>query len=159
MKEKNKAAKDAFFKQEGGSLIFQFHRLHNSMFRLANKMIDESSVPLKMEQLPVLMVLYWLEEQSQQQVADRIHRDKSSVLRTVLALEKKGLITNKKDKKDKRRKVLTLTQTGEFVAIQVNDLIKEIEQKIINSLTELPREEFLEILETAVGKLEKARNS
>ena len=123
------AGKD-FFDKKDESLIFQFHHIHNAMFRVANKIINASSVPVKMEQLPVMMTLYWFKKQSQQQVADHLNRDKSSVLRTVKVLEKKGLVANKRDRVDGRRKVLTLTETGLFVATQVVGLIEEIENEI-----------------------------
>lgn len=148
------AIRKEFFEKKEESLIFQFHHIHNAMFRIANKKINASSVPVKMEQLPVLMTLYWLKEQSQQQVANHVNRDKSSVLRTVLALEKKGLIANKKDDSDNRRKVLTLTETGKFVAIQIVDLIKEIENEIVAAMTERPKSEFLDLLKKAGDKLE-----
>lgn len=148
-----------FFKRREESLIFQFHHIHNAMFRIANKKINASSVPIKMEQLPVLMTLYWLKEQSQQQVANHVNRDKSSVLRTVQILEKKGLVVNKKDDADNRRKVLTLTDTGKFVAIQIIDLIKEIENEIASALTDKPRSELLVSLKKAGDKLELLADS
>lgn len=153
------AINQEFFERKNESLIFQFHHIHNAMFRIANKMINASSVPVKMEQLPVLMTLYWLKEQSQQQVANRISRDKSSVLRTVSALEKKGLITNKKDIRDGRRKVLTLTDTGNFVALQIIDLIREIENQITGALTDRPKNEVLGLLKKAAEKLESLADS
>lgn len=157
--EKQEVVGKNLLRKKNDSLIFHFHHIHNVIFRLANKMIEASSVPVKIEQLPVLMTLYWLKEQSQQQVADHVNRDKSSVLRTVLALEKKGLVINKKDEKDGRKKVLTLTETGKFVAIQVNDLIDVVESKIIKALTDRPQEEFLESLKEATKRLEIVADS
>lgn len=150
---------EEFFDKKNESLIFQFHHLHNAMFRIANKKINASSIPIKMEQLPVLMTLYWLKEQSQQEVANHINRDKSSVLRTVLALEKKGLVMNKKDGTDKRRKVLALTDIGKFVAIQIIDLITEIENEIANALSERPKSELLDSLKKAGEQLDLLANS
>lgn len=155
--EKNPCCSESgkdFFEKRNESLIFQFHHIHSTIFRIANKMINASSVPIKMEQLPVLMTLYWLKEQSQQEVANQVHRDKSSVLRTVLALEKKRLVFNKKDDSDNRRKVLALTDTGKFVALQIIDLIKKVEDEIAIALTDRPKSEFLELLKKASEKLE-----
>lgn len=149
---------DLLHKKED-SLIFQFHQLHNTMFRAANKKIESSSVPIKMEQLPVLMTLYYFKEQPQQSLADLINRDKSSVLRTARALEKRGLLTYKKDKTDARRKVLTLTETGVFVAIKVEGLVKEIENGIGEALSDRPKKEILELLKKATKRLEILTNS
>lgn len=143
-----------FFEKRNESMMFQFHHIHNIMFRIANQKITNSSVPVKMEQLPVFMTLYWLKEQSQKEIADHVHRDKSSVLRTISALEKKGLVINKKDNSDGRRKVLMLTETGQFVAGQIVDLITEIENEIAGALTDRPKAEFLEFLKKASQKLE-----
>ncbi|HET8573488.1 MAG TPA: MarR family transcriptional regulator [Edaphocola sp.] len=141
------------------SLIFQFHHIHNIMFRVANKMINASAVPVKMEQLPVLMTLFYFKAQSQQSVANHINRDKSSVLRTAQALEKKGLLAFTKDEKDARRKVLALTETGKFVAIQVEDLVRDIEKEIGAALSDRPKSELLEILKQSAAKLEDLANS
>lgn len=148
-----------FFEKRNESMMFQFHQIHNAMFRIANQKITNSSVPVKMEQLPVFMTLFWLKEQSQQEIADHVHRDKSSVLRTVTALEKKGLVMNKKDHSDGRRKVLMLTETGKFVAGQIINLITEIETEIAGALTDRPKPEFLEILKKASQKLDLLANS
>jgi len=150
---------EKLLEKKSQSLIFQFHYIHNIMFRVANKMINASSVPIKMEQLPVLMTLFYFNEQSQQLVADRVNRDKSSVLRTAQALEKKGLLAFKKDEQDARRKVLALTETGKFVAIQVEDLIRDIEKEIGAALSDRPKNEILEILKQSAEKLESLANS
>lgn len=150
---------EKLIEKKNQSLIFQFHYIHNVMFRVANKMINASSVPIKMEQLPVLMTLFYFNEQSQQSVANRVNRDKSSVLRTAQVLEKKGLLTFKKDEEDARRKVLALTETGKFVAIQVEDLVRDIENEIGAALSDRPKNEILEILKQSAEKLENLANS
>ncbi len=155
----NELVDEELLKKKGDSLIFHFHQIHNAMFRLANKKIEASSVPVKMEQLPVLMTLYYFKDQSQKAVADFIKRDKSSIFRTATALEKKGLLTYKKDKSDARKKVLALTETGTFVAVQVEDLISEIEKDIALALSDRPKKEFLKILKKASEKLEKMADS
>lgn len=150
---------EKLIEKKNQSLIFQFHHIHNIMFRVANKMINASAVPVKMEQLPVLMTLFYFKEQSQQSVANHINRDKSSVLRTAQALEKKGLLAFKKDEEDARRKVLALTETGKFVAIQVEDLVGDIEKEIGAALSDRPKNELLKILKQSAGKLEDLANS
>lgn len=159
LREKEKGERKKLFEGHKGSLIFSFHQINKAMFRLANKTIDASSLPIKMQQLPVFMTLYYFKEQSQQEIANRIHRDKSSVLRTASALEKKGLLTYKKDNTDKRKKLLTLTEVGNFVALQIIDLITEIEDKIATALTDRPKEELIEMLEIVSEKLELLTNS
>lgn len=159
MSERCELLEEKLIEKKNQSLIFQFHHIHNIMFRVANKMINASAVPIKMEQLPVLMTLFYFKEQSQQSVANHISRDKSSVLRTAQALEKKGLLAFTKDEQDARRKVLALTETGKFVAIQVEDLIRDIEKEIAAALSDRPKKELLGILKQSADRLENLANS
>jgi len=78
---------ESFFSEMKDTLIFQMHRIHCVMFRVANRLIEEASVPVKMEQLPILMCIHSCGCISQQEIADMVHRDKSSVQRTVVVLE------------------------------------------------------------------------
>lgn len=146
----------ALLQKRDESLVFQFHHIHNIMFRLANQMLEESAIDLKMKQIPILITLFWLEDQSQQEVADRLRRDKSSVLRTVKGLQGKGLVEIKKDKEDGRRKVLVLTGKGRQTTLQINALIREIETKIFHAFTDRPKDEFIQLLKEATRKLEAA---
>ncbi len=150
----NEEMKEELLKELEGSIIFQFHQLHNAIFRVANKMIEASSVPLKMEQIPVIMTLYFFKTKSQQSLADQVNRDKSSIFRTAAALEKKGLLKFKKDPNDARKKILELTDTGKFVAKQIGELISKIEKEIGEALSNRPKEEFLKELQNAAKKID-----
>ena len=135
------------------SLLFQFHKLHSALFKVANKMIQASSVPVKIEQLPVLMCVYHYGAISQQAIADLIKRDKSSVLRTVAALEKKGLIEIIKDEQDRRKNVLKTTPTGVFLAVQIRDIMQDVENEIARVFSSKPKKEVIEILKAKVDQL------
>lgn len=114
-----------------GTLFFQMHRINLIMFRLANKHLVAADIPIKSEQIPVLISIYKGNNKSQQEVADLVHRDKSSVQRTVIALQKKGLITVQADKKDKRRNVLSATKKGIAVAGKIGEVVRNVEKEIM----------------------------
>ncbi|HLR36656.1 MAG TPA: MarR family transcriptional regulator [Chitinophagaceae bacterium] len=158
-KNLNEPDKEAFLKEIEGSILFEFQQLYNTIFRVANKMIEDSSVPIRIEQLPVLMCLYFYENQTQQSISTLINRDKSSVFRTTKALEKKGLLSFKKDEHDARRKQIELTETGKFVALQIGTLIKKIEKEIGEALSQQPKEKFLGELRNAAKKIDRLPNS
>src|SRR5699024_7896481 len=103
--------------------------------------------------------LYWLQNQSQQEVADKVNRDKSSVMRTIRTLEHKKLVKTKKDPKDSRRKIISLTETGQFVSMQIVDIITNVENEIAEVISDRPKEEFLELLKQATKKLEDLAKS
>jgi DNA-binding MarR family transcriptional regulator len=149
---------DNFFSEMNDTLIFQMHRIHSIMFRVANSLIHEASVPVKMEQLPILMCIYNCGSVSQQEVADIVHRDKSSVQRTVVVLEKKGLITITQDKKDKRRNILRTTDTGNFVALQIKDIIKKVEEEIFSAFNSEDKVNTINTIKETADKLELLQN-
>lgn len=67
---------------------------------------------LAVEQLPVLMAIYHNPGRYQQEIATLTYRDKSSVQRTVINLERKGYVHIIGDRTDRRRKLLVLTRKG-----------------------------------------------
>lgn len=141
------------------SLIFHMRQTHMAIFRLANKRIDDYSIPIKVEQMPVLMSLYVYGDLTQQEIAEFIKRDKSSVHRTTTFLESKGLIFYKKDPTDSRKKLVSLSDTGNFVALQIVDSVKVIEDEIAKAITDAPKEELIAALKNATEKLEEIANS
>lgn len=136
------------------SLLFQFHKIHSAMFKIANQMIQASSVPIKIEQLPVLMCIYYHQAITQQAIAERIKRDKSSVLRTLATLGRKGLIEIVKDKEDRRKKIVRATSTGIFLAVQIKDIMQKIENEIAKTFNSENKEELVKTLRITAQKLE-----
>lgn len=145
---------NSFFAELTDTLIFQMHRIHCVMFRVANGLIHEASVPVKMEQLPILMCIYNCGSVSQQEVADMVHRDKSSVQRTVVALSKKGLITINQDKIDKRKNIVRTTETGTFVAQQIKDIVRKVEEQIFSAFKSEDRLNTISSIKETADKLE-----
>lgn len=145
---------DNFFSDMNDTLIFQMHRIHSVMFRVANGLIQEASVPVKMEQLPILMCIYNCGNVSQQEVADIVHRDKSSVQRTVVTLERKGLISVTQDNTDKRKNILRTTETGTFVAQQIKDIVLKVEEEIFSAFGSEDRLNTISTIKETADKLE-----
>lgn len=150
---------DKFFSEMKDSLLFQMHRIHSVMFRVANGLIQKAAVPVKIEQLPVLMTVFDFRKLSQQEVADIISRDKSSVQRTVVALQKKGLVQVDTDEKDKRKNILSTTETGTFVATQIRDIMKKVEEEIFAAFESKDRQNTINVIKTTADKLEHAQYS
>ena len=146
---------EGFFSEMKDTLVFQMHRIHCVMFRVANQLIEEASVPIKMEQLPILMCIHGSGCVSQQEIADIVHRDKSSVQRTVIVLEKKGLITIAPDKNDKRKNNLRTTKTGTFVALQIKDIMHKVEEEIFSAFDSQDKLNTINTIKETADKLEQ----
>jgi len=129
--ESNNESFDQFFEGIKDTLFFQMHRIHIVMFRLANKYFVQEKFPIKPEQFPVLISIYKGVNMSQQEIANLIHRDKSSVQRTILALQKKGLVIIKPDENDKRKNLVSTTEEGALVALKLKGVIQNVEKEIL----------------------------
>lgn len=149
---------EGFFSEMEDTLIFQMHRIHCVMFRVANRLIEEASVPVKMEQLPILMSIHSCGCISQQEIADMVHRDKSSVQRTVVVLEKKGLISIAPDKNDKRKNNLRTTKTGTFVALQIKDIMQKVEAEIFSAFNSEDKLNTISTIKETADKLEQLKH-
>lgn len=107
------------------------HRINLVIFRLANKYLVDENFPIKSEQIPVLISVYQGRKMSQQEVADVINRDKSSVQRTISALQKKGLLKIATDKNDKRKNIVSTTSEGDLLSLRLKEVVKKVEGEII----------------------------
>ena len=122
---------DQFFDGIKDTLFFQMHRIHIVMYRLANKYFLEDNFPIKSEQFPVLISIYKCGNCSQQDIANLTCRDKSSVQRTILAFEKKGLVTISPSETDKRKNLVSTTEEGTRIALKIKDVIRKVEEEIM----------------------------
>jgi MarR family transcriptional regulator, transcriptional regulator for hemolysin len=100
-------------------LLFKIFHIHKIISNKANKLFSKEGVGLQIEQIPVLMVVYYGGPQSQQQIAAELMRDKSSILRTVAFLETAGYLVSEPDHTDKRKKFINLTPKGLKLAHQI----------------------------------------
>lgn len=117
-------------------LMFRFKDLQKAMYQKANKLFSKEDMPISLEQLPVLMTLFYKGALSQQEIADYVERDKSSVLRTVKSLGVKKLVELAQNPFDMRKKMVQLTKEGQNMAESINSKILIVDQVIFACLSE-----------------------
>lgn len=69
-------------------------------------------IDMTIEQFKVMVVLWKEEISTQQNIADFVGKDKTSVTRLIAGLEKRSLIRRSTDQNDKRCNLVTLTPQG-----------------------------------------------
>lgn len=98
------------------------------------------------EQFLILDTLWDDGVQSQQEIADKIQKDKNSVTKLIDALEKKDLVQRIAFKQDRRLNLIHVTETGK----KIKDEVTEIAMQATNSIIrDIPKEElytFLRVL-------------
>lgn len=143
-----------FLKEEiSDSFFFQIHRIKRAIFRRTNALMTESGITLQLEQLPLLMILNH-KSLSQRELSDKTMRDKSSILRSIHALEKKNLVEVVKDQLDKRKNIVSLTDEGIALAKNIRTLMKKAEDEVMSVFTPNERLEALHAVRSYADKLE-----
>ncbi|MFH7001130.1 MarR family winged helix-turn-helix transcriptional regulator [Flavobacterium bizetiae] len=135
------------------SFFFQIHRMKRTIFRHTNALMNEAGITLQLEQLPLIMILQG-DSRSQRELSDITMRDKSSILRSINALEKKGLVVVKKDKGDKRKNIVSLTDEGIDLAKNIRFLMNRAEDEVLAVFSVKERSEALQTIRGYADKLD-----
>lgn len=128
-------------------LLFKIFNIHKIICNKANKLFSKDGVNIQFEQIPVLMVAYYHGPVSQQDIADEIARDKSSVLRTIASLENLGFLQVKADSTDKRKKLISITETGADLAKKIAGEADAIDNQMFTNLSVAEKLILTELLE------------
>ena len=124
------------------SLVAQIGALYNNIYKECDKLFREHNFPLQMDQVPVLMVLYYSGGVSQKAIGTDLGRDKASVNRTVSVLLKKDFVKVIPDTVDKRKTYVELTASGESAAKQADAILARFDSILSSELTGEERSEF-----------------
>ena len=124
------------------SLVAQIGGLYHSIYRECDKIFRGHDFPLQMDQVPVLMVLYYSGGTSQKAIGTDLGRDKASVNRTISLLLKKDIVKVIQDAIDKRKTYVELTPAGEELAKQAATMLERFDLVLSSELTGEERKGF-----------------
>ena len=111
-----------------------------------NKEID-----LSFEQFVILKLLNSNAEFIQQDLADRLQRDKSIIVRHINCLLEHQFVVRITNKEDKRKKNLALTNNGIEILNRMNAVAVDVSNKLLSGVTE----HELEIFENVLTKIQE----
>lgn len=116
--------------------------------------IRNEQIGLGMEQLIVMETLYNAEMMIQQELADKLGKDKSNILRIIDALEKKKCVVRIPDETDRRKKNLMLTKKGADLFVKALEIEVNTISGFLNGLTESELNELSDM----IGKIRNNMN-
>lgn len=94
------------------------------------------------------------EERTQIQLAEIGDMDKTTMVVTVDALEEAGLAERRPSAKDRRARIIAVTEAGALVARQSQEIVDRVHEEALGSLPEDEREVFLRAMKRlAAGHL------
>jgi DNA-binding MarR family transcriptional regulator len=110
-------------------------------------------------ELGVLNVLVGREPGSQQQAAQRLGIDRTTMVALLDTLERKGLVSRHPHADDRRRNVVELTERGEDLARRANAAAEEAEQVFLRPLTAEAGDQLRESLRAIVDSVVRTDDS
>jgi len=138
------------------SLHVKLGNVTRLIFKKLNSELSLEGIPVLAEQLPVLMVVYFKEQEiTQQDIANILQKDKSGILRSVQTLKKDGFLIIESDIEDKRKNLISLTASGKFVCEKIQALAIAFNNQIMEHFSEEERRIFLSMLDRITGIIEK----
>ncbi|WP_412468247.1 MarR family winged helix-turn-helix transcriptional regulator [Pedobacter sp. KLB.chiD] len=99
--------------------------LRMSMKQYVQKKIREDKIDLTYEMLQVLAVLWTSGEMNQQDIADKIQKNKASLTSLLDNLAKRNFIIRTEDPVDRRNKIISLTDEGKQQEGQIFPLLNQ----------------------------------
>lgn len=92
--------------------------LQTVIYRVIKRALLQEGLPFQVEQLPVMMYIYKHGFVCQQEIADAVFRDKSSIQRTITKLARMGYLQISQGE-DKRKKLLKLSPSGRDIVLRI----------------------------------------
>lgn len=117
-------------------LIAQIGAVSNRLRRECDKAFRAQDFPLEMDQLQVLLSLYYTGPASQQEICYKLQRDKASVNRTVAFLLKNDMVKVEQDINDKRKTSVELTAYGQKLSVQADTVIEKFDTALTAEFTD-----------------------
>nr|WP_276008772.1 MarR family winged helix-turn-helix transcriptional regulator [Aequitasia blattaphilus] len=117
-----------------------------------------SRVGIKQGQAWVLFALHRFGELSQKELAQKVHITPPSMTVAVKKMEEMGLVKKEIDEKDKRIIRICITEQGEKVVKRSMCITDEIDQILLEDMTEEEKQEFHALLHRAMRSVEKNSN-
>ena len=121
--------------------------LRLKILKECDKLFREKDFPFELDQVQILIVLYYSKGLSQQEIGTRLQRDKASINRTVALFSKKGLLKIVPDKEDRRKTRVELTTVGKDLAKQTVAILVKYERSLASALTEDENRQFTVLLD------------
>ncbi len=123
---------------------------------LKKRDIEQSDIPLTIEQHAVLHILNAKDsEVILNDMACAMGKDKSAILRIIDVLENKGLVRRAPDQKDRRKKYLMVTKTGEQVIENFKEIEKELREELKVGISAEEMKIFYKVINNLKAKAEQ----
>jgi DNA-binding MarR family transcriptional regulator len=121
--------------------------------------LEDNGIDMTIEQFKVMVVLWKEKSSTQQNIADFVGKDKTSVTRLIAGLEKRSLIQRTSDANDKRCNLVTLTAQGIALETPTMAVLSDASAYVHKNIDPKELEITLRVLQTMCQTLNSPTNS
>ncbi len=131
-------------------------KLRNKLHRLMKRRYAcQAEVEMTVEEYILLNMIRAKTDQILQNIAIATGKNKSVILRMIDSLEQKGLVKRTVNPDDRRENLLSITDKGNRVVLQYQQIEKHLSQELIEGLPPEKVAVFFEVLEQITRKTDQ----
>ncbi len=135
------------------NIIYQIGRITRFFGNGLNQTFRNAGYDITGEQFSILAMLFYQDGVSQQEISLQIERDKTTVSRVVSGMIQKDLIVRSESEKDKREKIITLTETGKKIQKELVMLGGQMYMSALNDIDEFELKTTIKVLQKIVKNI------
>ena len=117
------------------SLGFLVNRAGKMMANTIQAKMREKGLDLAHEHMGLLFMVWREDGINQKELVGNLYKDKSTITRGLIALEKHNLIVRITDEKDKRNKRIFLTSKGKLLKKEIQPLMKFVNESAAENIS------------------------
>jgi len=136
------------------NIIYQIGETSKVVHKRITATFLERRFDVTVEQFGVLALLWYKEGVKQQEIADGLKRNKTTITRIVENMIIRNLIVKVPDQFDKRSKLIYLTQKGKSLQKEMVEASGTIYYQALNNITPIDLEKCLVILKQIMKNLQ-----
>lgn len=136
------------------NIIFQIGETSRIVHKKVTAMFAERGFNVTVEQFGVLAFLWYKEGVKQQDIADDLKRNKTTITRIIENMINRNLIVKVPDQLDKRNKLIFLTQKGKALQKEMVESSGLVYYQTLNNITSKDIEKCLMILKQMMKNLQ-----
>lgn len=138
--------------QMPGHLVRRLHQLSTQLFTQRVQQTGSDLTPIQFAALDALRAMDGIDQAG---LAAAIAKDRATIGAVVDRLEQKGLIARRPSPRDKRAKVLSLTEQGQAVLAELVPVVDALQRDSLPGLSDAEYRQFLALATKAVAAAER----
>jgi len=151
--------KDSSQNPENPKIGFALYRTSLAMRQLMQKEFNARGYNITTEQWSVMNRVMKENSLSQNEIAERLHKQKPNVSRIIEELEKNKLVIRKISEGDKRKYKVFLTDKGINLTAELRIIVREVREKACEGISQEELSATANILNTMYNNISLYRNS